>query len=197
MLKVFLNPISLFVTFLVGVMAVVMLMPHSPLNIPQSVPTSDFTIYSGTTVTLTSVDQTTFSDISINEIRIIEVVSGHAWQNHGAEVTAAIRCLSNNGTWKSFRTNGFTDIGGKNVPTNLWMCQDGDKFYAIVTTIFEKIHANFSEPAYSARLVTAYLISKDVFPTVNDFIQLITDKWGAREIAYAIQAGEQILLQPK
>ena len=130
--------------------------------------------------------------LTANEARIIEVVSGHAWQNHGEEVNDAIKCLSDNGTWKSFKTSGFIDERGNPVNSNLWICFNGDDFFAIVTTRFIKEGGN-----QIARLVTAYKIAKDIFPTIDDFIQYISVKWGALEINYIIQSGEKIFLSPK
>lgn len=132
-----------------------------------------------------------YDDLGIQEIRVIEVVSGHAWQNHGTEVNSAFDCLGKNGSTKSFKTFGFTDKFGRNVPTNMWMCFDGFDWYAIVTTVFEKVGAD-----KVARLVTAYRVSKDLFPTIDDFFRYVGDKWGAVSINYSIEAGK-IFLQPK
>lgn len=134
---------------------------------------------------------TPYEDLSVQEIRVIEVVSGHAWQNHGVEVNSAFDCLGKNGSTKSFKTFGFTDKFGKNIPTNMWMCFDGFDWYAIVTTVFEKIGGD-----KVARLVTAYKVSKDLFPTIDDFFKYIGEKWGAVAITYSIEAGK-IFLQPK
>lgn len=131
-------------------------------------------------------------ELNADQARIIEIVSGHAWANHGEEVNAAIKCLSDKGTWKSFRTNGFTEKDGKIVPTNLWICKVGDTFYAIITTAFEKNGIN-----QIARLVTAYKIASDVFPTIDDFINYIVQKWDAQEINYIIQAGQDFYLSAK
>lgn len=139
----------------------------------------------------TAIELTTES-LTANEARIIEIVSGHAWQNHGDEVNNAIKCLSNNGTWKSFKTSGFVDDGGKQVDANLWICFDGSDYFAVVTTRFIKEGGN-----QIARLVTAYRIAKDVFPTIEDFISYIATKWSAYEINYVIRAGEQIFLSPR
>jgi hypothetical protein len=126
------------------------------------------------------------------DARIIEVVSGHAWANHGLAVNDAFKCLNNNGSTMSFKTFGFKDgYTGKDIPTNLWLCKNGDDWYAIVTTIFEKVGGN-----KIAKLVTAYKVSKDIFPTIESYITHITNKWGAIKISYAIEAGN-IFLQPK
>jgi hypothetical protein len=84
------------------------------------------------------------------------------------------------------------DSGGKKVDANLWICFDGNDFYSIVTTRFIKDGGN-----QIARLVTAYKIAKDVFPTIEDFITYIATKWGASEIGYTIKAGEQIFLSAR
>ena len=73
----------------------------------------------------------------------------------------------------------------------MWMCFDGFDWYAIVTTVFEKVGGD-----KVARLVTAYKVSKDLFPTIDDFFKYIGDKWGAVAITYSIEAGK-IFLQPK
>jgi hypothetical protein len=147
--------------------------------------------YTGGDSNTTTIELTT-ETLTVDEARIIEIVSGHAWQQHGDEVNAAIKCLSNNGTWKSFRTSGFTDSNGKKVDASLWLCFDGNDYYSIVTTRFIKDGGN-----QIARLVTAYKIAKDVFPTVEDFITYIATKWGAYEISYVIKAGEQIFLSAR
>lgn len=126
------------------------------------------------------------------DARIFEVYSGHAWQEHGQEVNAAFRCLGDNGSSKAFKTTGFTDpLRGGNIPTNVWLCFDGVDWYAIVSTAFEKVGGN-----HIARLVTAYKVSKELFPTIADYTSYLISKWGAREIAYMIEAGH-ILLSPK
>jgi hypothetical protein len=131
--------------------------------------------------------------LTSSEMRIIELYSGHAWQNHGEEVNTAFRCLEDNGTWKSFITRGFKNDKGEDIPTNVWICKDkNNDFYAIVTTTFQKIGRD-----QVARLVTAYKIAKDVFPLIDDFTTYISQKWGAREINYVIQSGAKIFLQPK
>jgi len=130
--------------------------------------------------------------LTVAEARIFELVSGHAWQEHGEEVNDAMRCLGDNGTAKSFKTKGFGDGQGNIIPTNLWLCTNGDDWFAIVSTKFQKIAGN-----QVARLVTAYKVGKDIFPTIDDFIEYITVKWGAYEINYVIEAGQNILLDPK
>lgn len=147
--------------------------------------------YTSPSSNATTIELTT-ETLTADEARIIEIVSGHAWQQHGDEVNAAIKCLSNNGTWKSFRTSGFTDANGKKVDANLWICFDGNDYYSIVTTRFIKDGGN-----QIARLVTAYKIAKDVFPTIEDFITYIATKWGASAISYTIKAGEQIFLSAR
>ncbi len=134
-----------------------------------------------------------YVDLTPVQIRIIEVVSGHAWQQHGQQVTQAFDCLGRKGSTKSFKTKGFEDLKtNKTIPTNLWMCLDDDgSWYAVVTTIFEKVSGN-----KVARLVTAYKISTDMFPTINDYIDHIISKWGAIGISYMLNA-EKFFLQPK
>lgn len=130
----------------------------------------------------------TSAGISSTELRIIQLVNGHAFA-HGEEVNASFRCLDKNGTWKSFKSFGFKNKDGSPVPTNIWICRDDDgSFYAIVTTAFEKIMGN-----NVARLITAYKIAADLFPTVQDYINYIGLKWSAREIQYVIGVGETIL----
>ena len=136
----------------------------------------------------------TAMDLTYDQMRIIEIVSGHAWENHGDEVNKAIKCLRNNGTLKSFKTSGFADpLTNSFLKTNLWICQDNDgKLYSIVTTAFEKVGGN-----QIARLITAYEIAKDIFPTLDDFVTYIADKWQAIAITYLIPAGQDIFLSPK
>jgi hypothetical protein len=140
----------------------------------------------------TNTIELTTETLTANEARIIEIVSGHAWQQHGDEVNSAIKCLSNNGTLKSFRTSGFTDDNNRHVDANVWLCFDGNDYFAIVTTKFIKDGGN-----QIARLVTAYKVAKDVFPTIEDFITYIATKWSAYEISYVIKAGEQIFLSAR
>jgi len=133
-----------------------------------------------------------YEGLTAYEIRIIEVVSGHAWQQHGVQVNSAFNCLGKNGSTKAFKTFGFSDTkSNKQIPTTLFLCQDVDGWYAIVTTIFEKVGND-----KIARLVTAYKISTEIFPTIDDYIQHIASKWGAIAINYTINA-EQIFIQPK
>lgn len=124
------------------------------------------------------------------EIRIIELVSGHAWQNHGTEVNEAFRCAGKNGITRSFKTFGFFKEGNY-IPTNVWLCFDGKEWFAIVTTIFETIGND-----KVARLVTAYKVTKDIFPTIVEYVKYISEKWGAKEIKYIIEAGE-FYLRPR
>ncbi len=133
-----------------------------------------------------------YYDLSPSQIRVIEIVSGHAW-GHGLEVNQAFDCLGRKGSTKSFKTTGFKDnITNRDIPTNLWLCQDDDgSWYAVVTTVFEKIKEN-----KVARLITAYRVSTDLFPTINDYINHIVEKWGAIGINYALNS-EKIFLQPK
>jgi hypothetical protein len=131
-------------------------------------------------------------ELTISQIRVIEVLSGHSWQMHGAEVSQAFDCLGKNGSAKSFKTFGFIDNRTNNqIPTNLWLCFDGKDYFAIVTTIFEKIGND-----KVAKLVTAYKVATDLFPSIDDFIQYLISKWQAIEINYSIEAGE-IFLNPK
>lgn len=132
-----------------------------------------------------------YGALTPEEIRIIEVVSGHAWQQHGTQVNSALDCLGKKGSTRSFKTSGFVGQNGNQVPTNVWLCFDGFDWYAVVTTIFENVGAD-----KVARLVTAYKISKDLFPTLDDYLSYLKVQWYAREITYAISAG-QIFLQPK
>jgi hypothetical protein len=125
------------------------------------------------------------------EARIFEVYSGHAWQQHGDEVNKAFRCLSDKGSSMSFKTFGFKDSFGNVIPTNVWLCFDGTDWYAIVSTVFEKVGGN-----HVARLVTAYKVSKDLFPNIADYVKYLGSNWGARQINYIIEAGT-ILISPK
>ncbi len=129
-------------------------------------------------------------ELSLDQIRILEVVSGHAWETHGEEVNKAIKCLEDNGSRKGFKTS-FQDKYGRMIPTNVWLCFDGKNWYGIITTTFRTIAGN-----KTARLVTAYNIAKNIFPSIDDFINYIGTKWNAREIDYVIEAGK-ILIHPK
>ena len=122
---------------------------------------------------------------------ILDVVSGHAWQNHGTDVNDAIKCLNNHGSTRSFQTFGFKDDLGRPIRTNLWLCKEGDDWFAIVTTTLEKIGGN-----RIGRLITAYVVDKEHFFLIEDFIKKIITKWGAKEISFMIEAGS-VFLQPK
>ncbi len=134
-----------------------------------------------------------YVDLTPAQIRIIEVVSGHAWVRHSAgEVNSAFECLGKYGSTKSFKTFGFKGSKGEFIPTNLWLCFDKDsgEWYTIITTVFEKVGQN-----KVAKLVTCYRIAKEIFPTIDDYVEHITNKWGAVILNYAINA-EKIYLQP-
>lgn len=131
------------------------------------------------------------TELLVANATIIEVVSGHAWTEHGTQVNAAFKCLNDRWSTRSFQTFGFKDTNGTPLKTNLWLCFDGLDWYAIVTTTLEKVGGN-----RIGRLVTAYAIDKNLFSVVDDFIAVIKDKWLAREINFVIEAG-QIFLSPK
>lgn len=134
-----------------------------------------------------------YYDLTPAQIRIIEVVSGHAWVRHSAgEVNKAFECIGKYGTTKSFKTFGFKGSKGEFIPTNLWMCFDKDsgEWYTVITTVFEKIGQN-----KVARLVTAYRVAHEIFPTIDSYIEHITNKWGAVILNYAINA-EKLYIQP-
>lgn len=122
---------------------------------------------------------------------ILEVLSGHAWQNHGTEVNDAIRCLNDKGSTMSFKTYGFKDANGKPIKTNLWLCRDGDDWYAIITTALEKVGGN-----RIGRLITAYLVDNKRFMVIDDFIKAIEEKWSAVQINFQIPA-DSVFLQPR
>lgn len=148
-----------------------------------------FGISNDTSIQTETIFQSEVFPMTLEEIRIFETVSGHAYENHGSEVSQAFNCLKNNGTWKSLKTFGFMS-NGKQIPTNVWICTDGLDFFAIVSTVFEKIGGN-----NVARLVTAYKVSKEMFPAISDYILYLGTKWGAIEINYIINAGDDILLR--
>jgi len=131
------------------------------------------------------------NELLVANATIIEVVSGHAWQEHGTEVNDAIRCLNNKGSSMSFKTFGFKDWSGKDLFTNLWLCQDGDNWYAIVTTTLQKMGGN-----RVGKLVTAYLIDRKLFPNVGDFVLKVKELWGAIETSFRIEAGS-VFLAPR
>ena len=167
------NPFSIFPILLIGIFSIGLFLYFT------SISSQSISLYS-------------YEGLGQAEIRIIEILSGHAWQNHGTQVNSAFDCLGKNGSTRAFKTFGFTDSkSGKLIPTNLWMCQDVDGWYAVVTTVFEKVGND-----KVARLVTAYKISSEIFPTIDDYIQHIVSKWGAVAISYSISAG-QIFIQPK
>jgi hypothetical protein len=183
MIAILLFSIIISVLFFSGVNFTVL----SPIQ--QSEDLGKFVLQYGGTLTLSPVLDETASNLTSQELRIIQVVNGHAWLRHSTEANAAFRCLDNHGTWKSYRTYGFKNADDTPVSTNLWLCKDDDgSFYAIITTFFEKIGGNTV-----ARLITAYKVSVDLFPTIQDFISYIVLKWGAREIPYVISQGETIL----
>lgn len=129
--------------------------------------------------------------LTIEQIRILEVFSGHSWESHGKDVNKVFNCFRDNGSTKSFKTSGFVGTRGEKVDTNLWLCFDGKDWYALVTTAWGRVGGN-----QVARLITAYRIAKDIFPTLDDYIKYITEKWGAYPISYIIEAG-QMLLEPR
>lgn len=131
-----------------------------------------------------------FGTLTAEQIRILEVVSGHAFENHRTDWKGLSDCFKRNGSTKSFRTNGFTDSKGKFVNSNLWLCFDGQDWWALVTTPFTRAF----NP--SARLITFYKISKEIFPTIEDYISYVSLKWGAKIITYTIEA-TKFLLDPK
>lgn len=133
-------------------------------------------------------------DLTPAQIRIIEVVSGHAWESHGLNASKALDCLGRLGSKKSLKTTGFADTKtNKPIPTFAWLCQDIDNsWYAIITTEFiQDISKN-----NVARLITAYKISRDLFPEIGDYLMYLGEKWGASYISKIIGAG-QIYIQPK
>jgi hypothetical protein len=145
---------------------------------------------SNTSAVLTTTLEVDDSLLAVNAT-ILEVISAHAWTNHGTEVNAAIRCLNNNGSTMSFRTFGFTDKKGNPIKTNLWLCREENDWFAIVTTSLEKVGGN-----RIGKLITAYLVDKKTFFIIDDFIAVIKDKWLAKEINFVIEAGS-VFLQPK
>lgn len=181
MTNIFQNPKVILIAVLAFiVLAVVAVVPHNEINIQSSSSSATGTITFEQDDTLLAANAT-----------ILEVVSGHAWQGHGTEVNDAIRCLNNHGSTKSFQTFGFFDSNGKPIKTNMWLCQEGDDWYVIVTTTLEKFGGN-----RIGRLITAYLIDKSKFLVIQDFIDLAIVKWGARVISFAIEAGS-VFIQPK
>lgn len=156
---------------------IVMIVPSPEITIPSS---------SGGMITIEQ-----DASLLVANATIIEVVSGHAWEGHGTEVNDAFRCLNDKGSTMSFKTFGFKDSQGRDLFTNLWLCQDGDKWYAIITTTLNKVGGN-----RIGRLITAYLIDKNLFPVIDDFLALIKDKWNAVQINFVIEAGT-VFLSPK
>lgn len=140
----------------------------------------------GSTITITQDD----SLLAVNAT-IVEVVNGHAWERHGTQVNDAFKCLNDKGSTKSFKTFGMTDEKGNFIPTNLWLCYDGDNWYAIITTALEKVGGN-----RIGRLVTAYMVDKTKFSTIDSFITAVTNQWRAIPINFIIEAGS-VFLQPK
>jgi len=168
-------PIALIVALIVGVLLYFM----SQQNMIETTFTGNYIIEG-------------YYDLTPAQIRIIEIISGHAW-NHGSEPNEAFDCLGKYGSTKTFKTFGFKGSNGNFIPTNLWMCFDkvNNEWYSVVTTVFEKVGEN-----KVARLITAYRISRDIFPTIGDYIANITTRWGAVVVNYAINA-EKIYIQPK
>lgn len=168
-----------FVLLLVSLIFIAsVVLPKPDINIPVS--------SGGVTTTIEMNDS-----LALVNATILDVLSGHAWQGHGTEVNDAIRCLNNNGSTKSFQTFGFLDTNGKPIKTNMWLCRDGDDWYAIVTTTLEKVGGN-----RIGRLITAYLVDKKKFLLIEEFIDKAKTLWGAREISFTIEAGN-VFLAPK
>jgi hypothetical protein len=133
-----------------------------------------------------------YDNLTVEQIRIIETISQHAWARHGEMASAALDCLKRRGSTKSFKTFGFKDYSGKDIPTNLWMCLDIDgSWYSVATTAFEKIGQN-----KVARLITAYKVAVDNYQTVADYINALVLRWNAIPIDYSISA-EQIIVKVK
>lgn len=155
------------------------------LSIVQLVPQSAPKIASST-VTIYQDDSLLYANATI-----VEVISGHAWANHGTQVNDAFKCLNDKGSTRSFKTFGMVDESGNPIPTNLWLCFDGKDWYAIITTTLEKVGGN-----RIGRLVTAYLVDKSKFGTIDAFISEIKTSWRAIEINFIIEAGS-VFLSPK
>jgi hypothetical protein len=113
------------------------------------------------------------------EMHIVKEVSPHARERHGPEVIAAIECINKNGTFKSFKSSKKEDDGSI-TPTNVWVCIDGNDWYALVTTVFEKVGKN-----KLARLVTAYKVNQVRNSTLYDYFNYLY-KGGAVDINYII-----------
>jgi hypothetical protein len=132
-----------------------------------------------------------YGALNATQVRILEVLSGHAWQKHGQEMNDALDCLKRKGSTMSFKTSGMIDDRGNPLPTSLFLCKDDNgKWFAIVTTIWEKVGAD-----KVARLITGYEVAKHLFPCIEDYLAYVTLKWAASAIPYSISAG-QIVIQP-
>lgn len=138
-----------------------------------------------------NVELETYNNLTVSQIKIIEMSSGHKLQQTGEEVLAALACLGANGSTKTFKTYGFQDENGKFVETNVWLCMttNGD-WYGIVTTLFKKIGEN-----QVARLIAGYKVSTSLFPTIEDYIGYLTSRWGATATNFTL-AAEKIFIKP-
>lgn len=125
-----------------------------------------------------------YDDLTPAQIKIIEVVSKHAYEKHADEVDKAFKCLKDNGSTKSFRTFGMKNKDGSDVPSISWLCFDGKDWYSIVTTLFNKIGND-----KVARLFTAYAVDKVDYPTIEKYIEYLSADWSAKLSNYVFNPG--------
>jgi hypothetical protein len=131
-----------------------------------------------------------YGELTLDQIRIINMVSNHAYKNHGENVDKALNCLNKNGSTRAFKSLKFIDSDGKILPTNTWLCLDGKDWYIIITTIFEKIGGD-----KVARLVNAFELDTKIYPTIESYIQRLYTYWEAKDIDIVIKSGVKVFIK--
>lgn len=129
-------------------------------------------------------------DTVLAQYREIDIISNHAYANHGLEVNKALKCLQDMGSMMTYRTFGFTEKDGTPINTSVYICFDPATkvYYAVILTFWRTIRGN-----QVARLVTAYKIIGDIFSTLDEYIEYIGKKWAAELINYKIDPGKILI----
>lgn len=122
-----------------------------------------------------------WAELTPLQIEIVNKSGNHAYVKHGIEATLALKCLQEHGSKQSFDTFPNEDPTFNSVTFLCNFPKQPDTNYAVV---LKKMMNGTWE------LITAYKVSKEIFPSLANYVGYLFEYWNASSSKIVIKAGE-------
>jgi len=124
-----------------------------------------------------------YAELTAAQIETVNKHGNHAYVRHGVESVLALKCLQEFGSFQSFDT--FPD-DNPDFNSITFLCKKPNQPDTNYVVVLKKMADGTWE------LITAYKVSKEIFPSIANYIGYLVEYWNATSSKVAIKAGEII-----